>query len=137
MEKSTKKLITIKELLKISGVKRKKLASYIKNDLLPFRGDKKLNRFFEKDKVIKRLKEIKRLENQIRIPDEIKKYLDQEPEYFFSGVQLKNKPFTIDEEKDGEIIRKIDSESKKGKKLIKEGRVKKFKGPGKIIILDK
>ena len=63
--KNTKKLITTKELSKISGIKHNKIIGYIKKGILKYtKEDKKLNRYYNKNKALQRLKDIKRLENQ-------------------------------------------------------------------------
>jgi DNA-binding transcriptional MerR regulator len=65
MGKESKKLITTKELAEISGIKLIRLAYYVKTKLLPYtKEDEKLNRYYEKDKALERLKEIKRLEGE-------------------------------------------------------------------------
>jgi DNA-binding transcriptional MerR regulator len=65
MGKNAKKLITTKELIKLSGVKPTRLAYYVRKKLLPYtKEDGRLDRYYEKNKALLRLKEIKRLEGE-------------------------------------------------------------------------
>lgn len=79
MKEKDENLITVDELLEISKIKQKKLSGYIKNKLLSYeREDNSGNRYFDKDKVLGRLKEIERLEKNGYTVEEIKSYFVRE-----------------------------------------------------------
>jgi len=79
VKKKTKKLITTKELSKISEMKIDIIARYIRQGLLPYaKQDSKLNRYFKKSEALKRLKEIRRLENEGTTLRDTKLYFDRQ-----------------------------------------------------------
>lgn len=91
MQKEVKKLITIKELSRISGIKPDILARYVRRRLVPYEKESKdLTRYYNKNKALKCLKEIKRLEGEGLNTSEIRKYLSSKgygPEVI---VRIKN-----------------------------------------------
>jgi len=81
MKKDNKKLITIKELSKISGVKQKKIADYVKRGLLLYEEeDPDLTRYYDKKNALKSLKEIRRLEGEGVNIKEMRIYLNKQKE---------------------------------------------------------
>ena len=79
MGKESKTLITLKELAKISGVKPNTLISYVRHKILPYKEqDEKLNRYYEENESLKRLKEVKRLKNEGLNLAEIKDYFNKQ-----------------------------------------------------------
>ncbi len=63
------------------------------------------------------------IKNKIKkIEDFLQRRKNQEkPSYAFSDVQIIDEPPTIDEIKNGQVIKKINSNSKEGKRIIKDG----------------
>lgn len=71
-----KKLITIEKLSELSGVAVKILSEYVKKGLLYFRyEDENGNRFYNEEKSLKNLEEIKRLKKEGHADKEIKERL--------------------------------------------------------------
>lgn len=65
MKKETKKLITTKELVKLSGEKHNTISKYSREGILKYdEEDEKFYRYYKKTKALQRLKEIKRLKNE-------------------------------------------------------------------------
>ena len=74
-KKHAKNLIRIGELAKTSGARISTLKYYSEIGILPFeQEDAGLARRYDKEKAIKRLKEIKRLQDRGLSVEEIKKY---------------------------------------------------------------
>jgi DNA-binding transcriptional MerR regulator len=71
-------ILSIGELAKISGVRQSTLKFYTEVGILPFNQDgKKLLRKYQKDKALKRLKEIKKLKENSLTIKEIVEYLNK------------------------------------------------------------
>jgi len=75
-KKQSKNLIRIGELAKLSSARLSTLKYYSEIGILPFeQKDAGLTRRYDEDKAVKRLKEIKRLQDRGLSMEEIKRYL--------------------------------------------------------------
>lgn len=100
MVKNAEKLISTKELSKISKAKIKTIARYVRQGLLIYsKQDDNFNRYYNKNKVLKRLKEIRRLKNEGLTLLEMKGYLHKkaygETEGESERLNIKRKPSVI------------------------------------------
>lgn len=99
MRKNSKKLITTKDLAKISGIKLSIISKYAEQKLLSFEEqDSKLNRYYDKNKALKYLREIKRLKEEGESIKGIKNYLARLKEKETARYDLPNLFTTKDED---------------------------------------
>ena len=74
-EKSKEKLITIERLAVISGVKLSIISSYVKEGILQYeKQDNAIKRYYNEDKTLQRLKEIKEAKKEGYSMKEMKEY---------------------------------------------------------------